>query len=477
MAHANSREKPNVIWRFFSSVKLTILILVILAAVSIFGTVIPQRESAMEFARGLSPSAFKVYSMLGLFDVYHASWFLVLLGCLALNLVVCSIDRFPGAWKRFNARPKVDRDGLFNNLPPERFITASPAISAASDRVGGLLRSRFKSLREKDAGNTVYFYGDKGRYAHFGVYLVHLSVLLILVGGIVGSLFGFEAFVNIVEGERTDTVQLRTGSRELKLDFDVRCNTFSVEFYENGSPKEYRSNLSFMVNGKEAAKADALVNHPVRFNGITFYQSSYGRVSTGRAHLKITRGEGAARAPVYMDMEAGKSMPLPGKEGHVTLLDARGDFMRMGPAVLLGIRPEEGDETRIWVFQGWQRIAKQFPGFLHQFPKLNPSAFAPYTFYLEDLETKYYTGLQVNKDPGVNIVWLGCFLMVTGFILTFFTSHRRTWVRLSAHGKGTRIGVAGMSSKNPVGLERELERLVRDITHLFSESEREKKIK
>ncbi len=468
MTHAAHKEKSNIFWRFFSSVKLTILILIILAATSILGTVIPQRESAMEFARGLSPAAFKLYSVLGLFDIYHAHWFMVLLGCLALNLTVCSIDRFPSAWKRFKARPKVDRDGLFEKLPPERYVATSQALSTASERVGGLLRSRFKSLREKEVGDAVYFHGDKGRYAHFGVYLVHLSVLLILVGGIVGSLFGFEAFVNIVEGKRTDTVRLRSNSHELKLGFDVRCDKFFVEFYENGSPREYRSDLSFIVNGKEAAVKSARVNHPVQFDGITFYQSSYGKVSSGRARLKIMRGEDAAPEPILLDMEPGKSAPLPGNEGHLTILDTRGDFMRMGPAALLAIHPEAGDETRIWVFKGWQRIEKQFPGFLHQFPKFNPSAFAPYTFYLEELETKYYTGLQVNRDPGVNIVWLGCFLMVVGFILTFFTSHRKTWVRLSAHGKGTRISVAGMSSKNPVGLERELERLVHDIRHELS---------
>ena len=104
-----------------------------------------------------------------------------------------------------------------------------------------------------------------------------------------------------------------------------------------------------------------------------------------------------------------------------------------------------------------------------QSPKFNASAFKPYTFFLDDLESAYYTGLQVNKDPGVNIVWLGCFLMVAGFFVAFFTSHRKIWVRLSEEKEGIRISVAGTSNKNPVGLQRELKNLTSEFKNLLSE--------
>ncbi len=90
---------------------------------------------------------------------------------------------------------------------------------------------------------------------------------------------------------------------------------------------------------------------------------------------------------------------------------------------------------------------------------LNPSAFKPYTFYLEGLESKFYTGLQVNRDPGVSIVWIGSFLMIGGFFITFFMSHRRIWVRVSSTKQGSTISIAGTSNKNPVGLQRELAHL------------------
>jgi len=102
----------------------------------------------------------------------------------------------------------------------------------------------------------------------------------------VGSFFGFDAYVNILAGEQIDTVMLRKTMRPLKLDFTVRCDKFTVDFYENGAPKEYRSDLSFLVKGKEMAKEKLLVNHPVEFMGITFYQANYGSIPGKTVRVK-----------------------------------------------------------------------------------------------------------------------------------------------------------------------------------------------
>jgi cytochrome c biogenesis protein len=101
-------------------------------------------------------------------------------------------------------------------------------------------------------------------------------------------------------------------------------------------------------------------------------------------------------------------------------------------------------------------------------PILDPSSFKPYTFFLEKLENRYYTGLQVSKDPGVSLVWLGCFVMVGGFFVTFFTSHRKVWVRVSKAKGKARISVAGRANKNPVGMERELEQVTRKLQNLLT---------
>jgi cytochrome c biogenesis protein len=67
-----------------------------------------------------------------------------------------------------------------------------------------------------------------------------------------------------------------------------------------------------------------------------------------------------------------------------------------------------------------------------------------------------YTGLQVAKDPGVEIVWLGCLLMVIGIYVAFFMSHRRIWVRIQ-HGTVT---IGGNASKNQGSFQHTFDGLV-----------------
>jgi len=466
-SESKKERKPNIIWNFFSSVKLTIVLLIILAIASIIGTIIPQREGAMQFAKGLSPDLFRLFMSLDLFDMYHSLWFRLLIACLTLNLIICSINRFPGKLRQFRISPKPNRKKPFENLPPQQAFLKRGQIKDNSNKIYQFLQGHYKRVTKKEKADKYYFYGEKGRRSLFGVYIIHLSVIIILFGALAGSFFGFEAYVNILEGERINTVNLRKGMTPRKLAFDVRCDKFILDFYDNGMPKEYKSQLSFYINGKKTAKRTLLVNHPVQFMGVTFYQASYGKRAGKKVFLRIAQNAGKDEI-TKLAVELGKLIQLPGSDAQFKAIDVKTDFMRMGPAVLISIQPNKGKETRLWVFKNQKTLKGQFPGLFDKFPKLNPSIFKPYTFFLDRLESKYYTGLQVNKDPGVYIVWAGCFLMVAGFIITFFTSHRRIWVRIVKEKPGVKISVAGTSAKNSVGLKRELEHLTNNLKGLFT---------
>jgi len=466
MAKSDKEKKSNFVWDFFSSVKLTIILLIILAIASILGTLIPQQEGAVEFARGLSPWLFRLSTALDLFDMYHSAWFRILIGSLALNLIVCSIDRFPGTLKLFRATPKPDRSRPFENLSPQRSFPVKGEIENIASLVPEFLKKHYKNMRMKKTDKGHFFYTQKGRYSHFGFYLVHLSVVTILIGGIVGSFLGFEAYVNIAEGETVDTVTLRKVGGAKHLGFNVRCEKFFVDFYKNGTPKEYRSELTFLDGGKVLEKGSLLVNHPMTFKGITFYQSSYGSLP-GRIQLRIWKG-GSNPEKLTMGVEVGKPVSLPGNAAQFRVVQVDENLKgTMGPAALISIGPAQGKEIRFWVFQHMELLQNRFPKAMFQAPILNSSSFKPYTFFLEKLESRFYTGLQVNKDPGVSFIWLGCFMMVTGFFVTFFTSHKQIWVRVSKAKRDIRISVAGRANKNPVGLERELDQLTQKLRNLL----------
>jgi cytochrome c biogenesis protein len=456
MTKTKKPETSNLFWTFFSSVKLTIVLLMVLAAASVAGTLLPQGQDPSQLAGRVSPGVLRLLEVLDLFDMYHAWWFRWLIGLLSLNLIVCSLDRFPSAWRRFKTKTSPDRAKPFEDLPSDQSFLARGALTEVTERVYALFRKSYGRPQRVQTGDQFFLFGEKGRYAHFGVYLVHLSVLLILVGALIGSFFGFEAYVNIPEGDKVDTVFLRRGMLPMPLDFQVRCDRFFVEFYDGGMPKEYRSDLAFLVDGKEVSKQSALVNHPITFRGVTFYQSSYGTASGGKAFLRVTR-EADDKQTVQFQAEKGQINQLPGNEGTFQVIEVEQNLKgSMGPAVLISLKPNEEKEVHFWVFKDYEALQKRFPSGMLKSPALNPSIFKPYTFHLDKLETRFYTGLQVNKDPGVPVVWAGCFLMIAGFMVAFFTSHRRVWIRVIKEKRGIRVSVAGTSSKNPVGLEREL---------------------
>jgi len=282
----------------------------------------------------------------------------------------------------------------------------------------------------------------------------------------VGSFFGFEAYVNILEGEKTDRVIIRKTMKPLKLGFDVQCDKFSVDFYNTGAPKEFKSNLTFLVDGKAVQKNDLLVNHPVEFGGITFYQASYGSVAGKEAGLRIDRTSDRSTS-ADITVKGDTDYPLPGGEGTFKVVDMKNDIMGLGPAVLISVHPITGNEVEFWVFKNHGAVLKKLPPPMLASPKFNPEAFSPYRFSLTGLKTLYYTGLQANRDPGVPLVWAGCFFMVCGLFVTFFLSHKRMWVRVLDQGATTRIEVAGTTNKNPVGLLKERHQLMLNLQKEF----------
>jgi cytochrome c biogenesis protein ResB len=64
----------------------------------------------------------------------------------------------------------------------------------------------------------------------------------------------------------------------MTLPFQVRCDSFSMELYKNGMPKEYRSDITFFQDNQEAVSTSILVNHPISFKSIQFSQKGFNKI-------------------------------------------------------------------------------------------------------------------------------------------------------------------------------------------------------
>jgi cytochrome c biogenesis protein len=451
--------EKHSLWSFFSSVKLTIILLVLIVLLFIAGTFIPSPDVVQTFANQLSPGAGKIFLFFRLSDLYHSSLFYILLTLLSLNLIICSVNRFPALWKQYKAPHFPKPDGIFDNLPQSRIIRVDKEISKIKPIVKSCLKKNYSHISEIEEKRGHFFYAQRGRFSLFGVYIVHLSILIMIAGAIIGSIFGLEADINIKEGESVNVANLTKSNGLYKLDFSVRCDKFTVEFYKDGTPKTYRSDLSFIKNGKVEKQGSLFVNHPLTFDKLRFYQSSYGVAPEIKAIVTYTN---AGKKGGLMTLAAGDTFDMPENKGRGFVLRVEENIMQTGPAIKLRIVSQKKD-VQFWVFQHLDQIVAMNPNLLTKVPMFNPGIYQPLVFSLNRIEQTSYTGLHLVRDPGVPFVALGGLLMVAGLIVVFFIQYQRLWVFMKQEDAKISISIAGRSNRNNQHLQKKIDYLCRQI--------------
>jgi len=431
------------LWDGLSSLRLTIALLIILAVVSIFGTFIPQNASPAEYLKVYKLSTYKILKILGFLDMYHAGWFVFLLALLSLNLIACSLKRFRVTW-RFFSPPRVPlEEAPWQTFPWRKkfFHKGLPAERIAHYREA--LSRTFSQPQTLDEPPAYYLFAEKGKLSRLGAYFIHLSILIILAGALIGSIFGFRGNVNIEEGETATQVVLRSRGMVQPLGFRVRLEKFNVSFYPSGAPKEFKSTVTILEGDRPILTEPILVNHPLTYKGISFYQSSYGLAGVQKAVLAVK--DRNSQKEVNLSVQMGTQIAIPGSSYTLLLARFTPDFQRMGPAFQLFLFAPNHPPENFWVFLEHPEFEEKRPG--------------PYQIAIREIEPRYYSGLQVTKDPGVEMVWVGCFLMMVGFYLVFFLSHRRIWARVTERERQTLVELAGSSHRDQVGFEKEFEKI------------------
>jgi cytochrome c biogenesis protein len=452
-----SADPLNKIWDFFTSVRLTIVLLLTLAATSIIGTLIPQNQEPAAYFQAFGGSLYRLFDLFGLFDMYHSGWFQLLILLLTINIIVCSIDRMSANRRILFVRKPSFNLARYRNLKSKQKFKDDRSTDQLKEVCQAYIKRHFRHSQVETTDHGYAIYGEKGRWTRFGVYMVHLSVVLLLIGGLIGSIFGFDGWVNIPEGESASRIQLRSQAQMIQLDFEIRCDDFDVSFYDTGAPKEFRSALTILEQGREVFKKDIIVNDPLRYKGISLYQASYGQLPSDKLVLSFT----SAKTGMIYTRNAGvnQTVTLPEKLGSFVLKELRaaakfGDH-DIGEAYIGVLTPPNGDPQEIF-------LPLRFPSF----DKMRKGQVV---IAVVDQVRRYYTGLQVAKDPGVWVVYVGFILMIIGCYITFFMQHQQICVEL-ASGSKTEVIVAGTANKNKTAMQTKVDRIAEKLARLEHEA-------
>jgi cytochrome c biogenesis protein len=463
-------------WKLFASIQLTGVILFSLAIFSAVGTFIPQNKDAEQYLIAFGDFLFRLFAVLDLFDMYHAWWFQALLILLTVNIIVCSIDRLTATWKIIFPKERHFSTTRFRELKHNFQFDSSTASDDLKSSFSNALGKSFGYMKLEDTPNGFLIFAEKGRWTRLGVYAVHLSVLLLLFGGLIGSFFGFEGFVTIPEGDSVDRIQVfRTGETR-KLDFTVRCDDFNLTLYPNGTPKEFRSRLTILENDKPVLSKDIIVNDPLRYKKISFFQSSYGemapessnstpKASPSKVILNLTSNE--SNMSYQREAAIGKSLNLPEGLGELELTEymANTKFggQDLGPVIIGTLKPAAGEPKKIVLPLNFPNFDKMRQGkiFISVIDQQTDSKVAD-----SPEQIRYYTGLQVAYDPGVWVVYIGFIMMIIGCYIAFFTSHQQVFIEISTKDNTQHVFLSGISNKDKIGMKRKISNLTERLAKL-----------
>ncbi|MBS3970101.1 MAG: cytochrome c biogenesis protein ResB [Clostridia bacterium] len=427
----SEKNISNEIWQFFSSMKVGLILLLILTAVSIYAATFLEHQPAME-------------------KVYSSWWFIGLLGITGLNLLVCSINRFPKLWKQVsNIKSNVDLTYL-KSLNKQTILPYKAAPEKAGHLENSLKKKGYRTRAEvKDGGFLIS--ADKGRFGYLGSLVTHVSLILILLAGLAGILGGFSDFQSGFPGE---IIHLHDQG------FDVRIDDFEIKYRDDAhrTIEQYYSTLTVIdiENDSEIKQETIYVNRPLRYKGVNFYQSTYGWGVDVEFHNPAT--------------DERKTMLLvPGQSGfyedlgiHISILRFFPDFtMTRDGTPITRTQYPANPMVAFQIFnRDGQLIGQQY--YIEPFNQVM-GLFHGHT--MEFTDYKNYTGFQIIKQPGKPLALAASILLTLGLIMSFYMYPRRVWLYSGQDTKG-QIIFAGTSRRNKVGFELEFEKLYKELSKI-----------
>ena len=374
----------NRFQRWLFSLHLGIVLFILISIYAVFATLLPQGLPVTHYLEQYHFGA--VIIALGLHNAYSSWIFRFLMVLLIINLTGCTTKLIPSQRKRFHPdftpSPKPNAENLWNE-------------QLSLDQVKKHFSKKGFKWFQKDGE----IWGVKHRFGVFGSTVTHIGIIIIVLGSFVGNFFAQEGFFNLMPGEQATFHD---------HNFSVQLDDFYFDFREDNSVKQYYSDLTVLRNEESVKETTIWVNRPMKFDGIHFYQASYGWAS----RLKITDIEGNVEMNRFLRNDESVFF----EPAHLTI-----HLFGYFPDFAMGHNDMPLTMSEREINPHYAVVLYHFGEFIDSFI-MNPNQSFTYQGYeITFSDSALYTGLIYRRDHGYYLVLLGCFLLMAGLIMAFYT--------------------------------------------------------
>jgi len=311
----------RAVWWLFTNVRFAIFLLAVLSLVSLLGVVLPQvpsnvrgdafAEAAwLKFQEGKFGPFTSPLDLLGLFDMFHARWFAVILAVTVASTGAYIVSRFPGIWRTVTAPRKRVPDRYFQMAPHRLELAAAVETSALE----GVLRKRRYRVERFQEGEATYLFADRYPWAQMATLLTHAAVIIFILAAVVSRMDTISADLFLGEGSTEPVFPVKSPD-QMQVELKDAVGTFS----KDGQPLDYRSDLVIYQRGEEVKRCVSTVNSPCSYNGYRFYQAAYFGFGAAVRVRDMATGNVVYRETLALS----DSMPSP----HVVIRDAAGALL------------------------------------------------------------------------------------------------------------------------------------------------------
>ena len=387
-------------FRLIADLRFSIFILLLISTCSIIGTVIEQ-DQTIETYKINYPLTNPIFGFLtwdrilqfGLDHVYKTWWFFTLIFLFGISLISCTfLQQLPSLkiarrcqfFRTTNQFYKLKISTILNNFSLNKILSR-------------IKNNKYSIFQQK---NTIYCY--KGLIGRIAPIIVHFSMILILLGTIVGSLFGFKA-QEIVPKTETFHIQniLNNGQLTIVPKTSARINDFWITYTKSKTVSQFYSDISILNNqGNEINRKTISVNYPLISNGVYYYQTDWNLIGLRFQNLKNEIIE----YPLINILNNQSKVWL-------TLISNNSFIDQEIIAIIDNL-------------EGYCSIYNETGQFLGNL-EINETINLKQPITL--LEIISSTGLQIKTDPGIPIIYLGFFFLMLSTLISYIT-YSQIWI-------------------------------------------------